>query len=262
MLIAPISSTGAPGELGTRPRARSRRSTQRLVEWSDVFSAEASCCAAVPVGWCERGRGERAHAAHLVHAHAANLLKLLCDRRCLGRGASRLKAVEDAVVLARHSSCVPARSHPRGRRHDDHGFQNQNEGEGENGTNPCDEVSEAAAANVLLPMFGIPELIMCCTEFLKAVAENRSRQQKNTYLGSSRRVGRMEEKREEVGEAWEGGGKRYRVHKVVGNGAFGIVWRAVEEGVKSETVAIKKVILDRRYHNRELEMMKGMDTTV
>jgi serine/threonine protein kinase len=69
----------------------------------------------------------------------------------------------------------------------------------------------------------------------------------------------MEEKREEVGEAWEGGGKRYRVHKVVGNGAFGIVWRAVEEGVKSETVAIKKVILDRRYHNRELEMMKGMD---
>lgn len=163
VLIAPISSTGAPGELGTRPRARSRRSTQRLVEWSDVFSAEASCCAAVPVGGCERGRGERAHAAHLVHAHAANLLKLLCDRRCLGRGASRLKAVEDAVVLARHSSCVPARSHPRGRRHDDHGFQNQNEGEGENGTNPCDEVSEAAAANVLLPMFGIPKLIMCCT---------------------------------------------------------------------------------------------------
>ena len=126
VLIAPISSTGAPGELGTRPRARSRRSTQRLVEWSDVFSAEASCCAAVPVGGCERGRGERAHAAHLVHAHAANLLKLLCDRRCLGRGASRLKAVEDAVVLARHSSCVPARSHPRGRRHDGHGFQDQN----------------------------------------------------------------------------------------------------------------------------------------
>ena len=126
VLIAPISSTGAPGELGTRPRARSRRSTQRLVEWSDVFSAEASCCAAVPVGGCERGRGERAHAAHLVHAHAANLLKLLCDRSCLGRGASRLKAVEDAVVLARHSSCVPARSHPRGRRHDGHGFQDQN----------------------------------------------------------------------------------------------------------------------------------------
>ena len=74
VLIAPISSTGAPGELGTRPRARSRRSTQRLVEWSDVFSAEASCCAAVPVGGCERGRGERAHAPGT--RHAANLLKL------------------------------------------------------------------------------------------------------------------------------------------------------------------------------------------
>ena len=46
--------------------------------------------------------------------------------------------------------------------------------------------------------------------------------------------------------------------KEVGNGAFGIVWRAREEG-SSSCVAIKKVILDRRYHNRELEMMKGLD---
>ena len=55
------------------------------------------------------------------------------------------------------------------------------------------------------------------------------------------------------------GGKRYRMEKVVGNGAFGIVWRAREEGGNGQPVAIKKVILDRRYHNRELEMMKGMD---
>ena len=55
-------------------------------------------------------------------------------------------------------------------------------------------------------------------------------------------------------ELWEGGGRRYRMEKVVGNGAFGIVWRArTEDG---ETVAIKKVLLDRRYHNRELQMMK------
>ena len=26
------------------------------------------------------------------------------------------------------------------------------------------------------------------------------------------------------GEIWEGGGMRYRMEKVVGNGAFGIVW--------------------------------------
>jgi hypothetical protein len=55
------------------------------------------------------------------------------------------------------------------------------------------------------------------------------------------------------------GGKRYRMEKVVGNGAFGIVWRAREEGSSGGPVAIKKVILDRRYHNRELEMMKGME---
>ena len=60
------------------------------------------------------------------------------------------------------------------------------------------------------------------------------------------------------GDLWEGGGRRYRMEKVVGNGAFGIVWRAREEGA-SESVAIKKVVLDRRYHNRELEMMKRLD---
>jgi len=43
----------------------------------------------------------------------------------------------------------------------------------------------------------------------------------------------------------------------VGNGAFGIVWRARSE--EGDVVAIKKVLLDRRYHNRELQMMKVMD---
>merc|ERR1719310_704632 len=61
----------------------------------------------------------------------------------------------------------------------------------------------------------------------------------------------------EEGSIWDGGGHRYHLEKVVGNGAFGIVWRArAEDG---ETVAIKKVLLDRRYHNRELQMMKVMD---
>ena len=41
-------------------------------------------------------------------------------------------------------------------------------------------------------------------------------------------------------EIWEGGGRRYRMEKVVGNGAFGVVWRAREEGC-SDCVAIKKV---------------------
>ena len=60
------------------------------------------------------------------------------------------------------------------------------------------------------------------------------------------------------GELWEGGGRCYRMEKVVGNGAFGIVWRAREDG-SDKQVAIKKVVLDRRYHNRELQMMKVMD---
>mmetsp|Transcript_10740 Transcript_10740/g.35622 ORF Transcript_10740/g.35622 Transcript_10740/m.35622 type:complete len:556 (-) Transcript_10740:906-2573(-) len=60
------------------------------------------------------------------------------------------------------------------------------------------------------------------------------------------------------GEIWEGGGKRYRMEKVVGNGAFGIVWRA-KEMESGSLVAIKKVILDRRYHNRELEMLRQLE---
>jgi len=61
----------------------------------------------------------------------------------------------------------------------------------------------------------------------------------------------------EEGTVWDGGGHRYQLDKVVGHGAFGIVWRArTEEG---DVVAIKKVMLDRRYHNRELQMMKVME---
>ena len=61
----------------------------------------------------------------------------------------------------------------------------------------------------------------------------------------------------EEGTVWDGGGHRYQLEKVVGNGAFGVVWRArAEDG---DVVAIKKVMLDRRYHNRELQMMKVMD---
>uniref|UniRef100_A0A7S2DTI0 Protein kinase domain-containing protein n=1 Tax=Haptolina brevifila TaxID=156173 RepID=A0A7S2DTI0_9EUKA len=61
----------------------------------------------------------------------------------------------------------------------------------------------------------------------------------------------------EEGTVWDGGGHRYALEKVVGHGAFGIVWRArAEDG---EVVAIKKVMLDRRYHNRELQMMKVME---
>ncbi|KAG6420579.1 hypothetical protein SASPL_117113 [Salvia splendens] len=50
----------------------------------------------------------------------------------------------------------------------------------------------------------------------------------------------------------------YMAERVVGTGSFGIVFQAkcIETG---ETVAIKKVLQDRRYKNRELQLMRTMD---
>ncbi|CAN6443689.1 unnamed protein product [Victoria cruziana] len=50
----------------------------------------------------------------------------------------------------------------------------------------------------------------------------------------------------------------YMAERIVGHGSFGIVFQAkcLETG---ETVAIKKVLQDRRYKNRELQLMRLMD---
>jgi len=50
----------------------------------------------------------------------------------------------------------------------------------------------------------------------------------------------------------------YAAERVIGNGSFGIVYQAtaIETG---ETVAIKKVLQDRRFKNRELQIMKMLD---
>lgn len=50
----------------------------------------------------------------------------------------------------------------------------------------------------------------------------------------------------------------YAAERIVGNGSFGVVYQAqvIETG---ETVAIKKVLQDRRYKNRELKMMAMLD---
>lgn len=48
---------------------------------------------------------------------------------------------------------------------------------------------------------------------------------------------------------------KYSAERVIGNGSFGIVYQAVMNDTK-ETVAIKKVLQDRRYKNRELQVMK------
>ncbi|KAL7089169.1 hypothetical protein ACP275_13G172100 [Erythranthe tilingii] len=50
----------------------------------------------------------------------------------------------------------------------------------------------------------------------------------------------------------------YMAERVVGTGSFGVVFQAkcIETG---ESVAIKKVLQDRRYKNRELQLMRTMD---
>jgi len=48
---------------------------------------------------------------------------------------------------------------------------------------------------------------------------------------------------------------RYSAERVIGNGSFGIVYQAIVNATK-KTVAIKKVLQDRRYKNRELKIMQ------
>lgn len=50
----------------------------------------------------------------------------------------------------------------------------------------------------------------------------------------------------------------YAAERVIGNGSFGVVYQAtvIETG---ETVAIKKVLQDRRFKNRELQIMGALD---
>jgi len=48
---------------------------------------------------------------------------------------------------------------------------------------------------------------------------------------------------------------RYSAERVIGNGSFGIVYQAIVNDTK-EIVAIKKVLQDRRYKNRELKIMR------
>ncbi len=49
--------------------------------------------------------------------------------------------------------------------------------------------------------------------------------------------------------------KRYVAERIIGNGSFGVVYKAHFE-IENEHVAIKKVYQDKRYKNRELQILK------
>lgn len=49
--------------------------------------------------------------------------------------------------------------------------------------------------------------------------------------------------------------KNYKIEEIVGKGTFGVVYKAVNK-ITHECVAIKKVLQDKRYKNRELQIMK------
>lgn len=53
--------------------------------------------------------------------------------------------------------------------------------------------------------------------------------------------------------------RSYQAEKIIGNGSFGVVYRAEESQTMRrapDTVAIKKVYQDKRYKNRELQILK------
>jgi len=53
-------------------------------------------------------------------------------------------------------------------------------------------------------------------------------------------------------------GFTYVADRVVGHGSFGVVVRATVQEKEGETVAIKKVLQDKRYKNRELQIMQQL----
>lgn len=59
-------------------------------------------------------------------------------------------------------------------------------------------------------------------------------------------------------ESTNGDKKTYNAQKIVGNGTFGVVFKAVIPET-NETVAIKKVFQDKRYKNRELIILKELN---
>ena len=68
-------------------------------------------------------------------------------------------------------------------------------------------------------------------------------------------VGKKSSEDDANGSSPAGGTISYSAERIIGNGSFGVVFQAsvVETG---EVVAIKKVLQDKRFKNRELQIMR------
>ncbi|KAF8823107.1 putative cell-cycle-associated protein kinase GSK [Cardiosporidium cionae] len=85
-----------------------------------------------------------------------------------------------------------------------------------------------------------------------ALGESRSKLRLRTTEQSLQEVNTL------VYEDASGNKKVYLIGKVLGNGSFGVVWEATESGT-DVTVAIKRVLQDPKYKNRELGIMTQLD---
>mmetsp|Transcript_26447 Transcript_26447/g.74881 ORF Transcript_26447/g.74881 Transcript_26447/m.74881 type:complete len:348 (-) Transcript_26447:78-1121(-) len=76
--------------------------------------------------------------------------------------------------------------------------------------------------------------------------------------GARKGSGAADEAKHGAGARGEGQTISYSAEKVIGNGSFGVVFKAVVVQT-GEVVAIKKVLQDKRFKNRELQIMRQLD---
>lgn len=69
---------------------------------------------------------------------------------------------------------------------------------------------------------------------------------------------KIEELNKELHELNDNENSNYIATEIIGNGTFGIVYKAKNK-ITNETVAIKRVFQDTRYKNRELQIMKELN---
>jgi len=87
--------------------------------------------------------------------------------------------------------------------------------------------------------------------------ENSSTSKKTAHGGVANEKKQTYIFKEPAGETVTGDKKTYNAQKIVGNGTFGVVFKA-QIAETGETVAIKKVFQDKRYKNRELQILKEL----